>query len=259
MKISIITVVYNGASTIQDCLGSVLSQDYPDLEYIVIDGASTDDTLAQINTFDQTPYSHRITKLVSEPDKGLYDAMNKGILMATGDIVGMLNADDLYANRHCLSQIARLFESKPVGAVYADLVYVSQENPSKVTRFWKSGRYRKGAFLWGWMPPHPTFFVKRNLYHQYGLFNTHFRIAADYELMLRFIHKHRIGLAYLPKVIVKMRVGGISNSDLSHRLLAQQESRNAWTINGLSPYFFTLFLKPFRKISQFFSRNVTVN
>jgi glycosyltransferase involved in cell wall biosynthesis len=161
VKISIITVVYNGAQTIEDCLKSVLSQDYPDLEYIVIDGASTDGTLQRIEQFDQSPYSHHINKLLSEPDEGLYFAMNKGIQMATGEVIGMLNADDLYATNDCLSAVAAMFSTQPIDATYADLVYVSQQNPDQVTRYWKSGTYRKGAFLWGWMPPHPTFFLKK--------------------------------------------------------------------------------------------------
>lgn len=258
MKISIITVVYNGAQTIEDCLKSVLSQDYPDLEYIVIDGASTDGTLQCIEQFDQSPYSHRINKLLSEPDEGLYFAMNKGIQMATGEVIGMLNADDLYATNDCLSAVAAMFSTQPIDATYADLVYVSQQNPDQVTRYWKSGTYRKGAFLWGWMPPHPTFFLKKTFYDQWGTFDTHLRIAADYELMLRFIHKYGIRLGYLPRVLVKMRVGGLSNTAVSNRLQAHSESRNAWKINNLRPYFFTLWLKPLRKFSQFFIKNVTV-
>lgn len=258
MKVSIITVVYNGTDTIEDCLCSVLSQDYPNVEYIIIDGASTDGTVEKIRQFDSSKFPHTMTKFISEPDSGIYNAMNKGIGLATGEVIGILNADDIYQDAKVVSKIVHQFEQTKADAIYADLVYVNKTNTDAITRYWKSGSYKNGAFLWGWMPPHPTFFVKYNLYQQFGVFNETLRIAADYELMLRFIHKHKASVAYLPEVVVRMRVGGVSNTDFSNRLKAHEESRKAWTINGLKPSFLTLWMKPLRKFSQFFLKNVTV-
>ncbi len=245
-KISIITVTYNSAKTIEQTIQSVLLQDYEDVEYIIVDGQSTDETLSLIRK-----YRHKITHLVSEKDNGIYDAINKGISLATGDIIGILHADDFYTNDSVLTKIAETFKKNNADAVYADLFYVDQDNTEKVVRIWKSGNYSDGKFLWGWMPPHPTFFVKKECYTKYGVYNTSMRTAADYELMLRFIHKHKISLAYIPESIVKMRVGGKSNSSVQNRVNANIEDRKAWELNGLKPYFFTLTLKPARKISQF--------
>jgi glycosyltransferase involved in cell wall biosynthesis len=246
LKVSIITVVYNGASTLRSCIDSVLSQDYQSIEYIVVDGNSTDGTIDLVRS-----YGNRIEKFVSEPDRGIYDAMNKGLKLATGDIVGILNADDFYSSREVISSIVDAMKNNMADAVYGDLVYVDAVQNDVVKRSWKSGVYKTGAFLNGWMPPHPTFFLKRSLYEQHGLFRLDMGSAADYELMLRMIHKFGIKLAYVPKVLVKMRAGGVSNSSLKNRIRANQNDRKAWEINGLKPYFFTLWLKPFRKILQF--------
>lgn len=245
-KISIITVTYNSAATLEHTIQSVLLQDHPDLEYIVVDGASTDETLNIIRK-----YRHKIDHFVSEKDNGLYYALNKGIALATGDIVGMLHADDFYIDDHVLSKVDARFARSGADAVYADLYYVDTADTGKIIRKWKSGEYSEGKFLWGWMPPHPAFFVKKEIYNRYGGFDTTLRSAADYELMLRFIHKNKIKLAYLPEYIVKMRTGGQSNASLKNRVKANQEDRKAWELNGLKPYFFTLALKPLRKIFQF--------
>ncbi len=177
--------------------------------------------------------------------------MNKGIELATGDIIAILNSDDFYNDINVVLNVVKLFEAKNIDAVYADLDYVAQDNTSKIIRKWRSGLYKVGMFKWGWMPPHPTLFVHSRLYKKYGNFNLELKSAADYEIMLRFIHKHKISLAYLPQVIVKMRVGGLSNSSLKQRIFANKEDRKAWEINGLKPYFFTLFLKPLRKLTQY--------
>jgi glycosyltransferase len=206
---------------------------------------SNDDTLAIVRSF---PH---VTSVTSEADNGIYDAMNKGIKKATGDIVGILNSDDFYASPSILSEIVSAFEETGCDAVYGDLEYVNRTDVSKVVRYWRSGKYDQGSFAWGWMPPHPTFFVKRSLYDQYGVFNLDMRTAADYELMLRFIHKHKIKLTYIPKVLVKMRDGGASNVSIGSRIRANREDKQAWMINGLNPYWFTLYLKPIRKLSQF--------
>lgn len=245
-KISIITVTYNSAATIEHTIQSVLLQDHPDVEYIVIDGASTDDTLSVIRK-----YRHKIDHFVSEKDEGLYYAINKGIELATGDVIGILHADDFYIDDHVLSAINQTFKTENADAVYGDLYYVDKDNTEKIVRKWRSGKYNDGKFLWGWMPPHPAFFVKKEVYNKYGNFNTSLRSAADYELMLRFLHKHKIKTAYIPKYLVKMRTGGQSNANVKNRVKANLEDRKAWQLNGLKPYFFTLTLKPLRKVFQF--------
>jgi glycosyltransferase involved in cell wall biosynthesis len=248
MKISIITVCYNSESTIEAALNSVLSQTYPDIEYIVIDGGSIDQTLPILQK-----YITRIAHLVSEPDQGIYYALNKGISIASGELIGILHSDDFYASPDILSHIQAALKYNRVEGVYGDLQYVQRDEPEKVFRNWISGPYSEGLFLQGWMPPHPSFFVRKDCYLRYGLFNTDFKTAADYELMLRFIHKHKIKLAYLPEVIVKMRVGGKSNVSLFARLKANIEDRKAWRINKLKPGIFTLLLKPLSKLRQFYT------
>jgi glycosyltransferase involved in cell wall biosynthesis len=246
MKVSIITITYNSAETIEDTIQSVLSQDYKDIEYIIVDGASKDRTLEIIDR-----YKSSVSKFVSERDKGIYDAMNKGVAMATGDIIGILNSDDFYADAHVISDIVKTIQQSNGDACYADLVYVDRIATNKVIRSWKSGEYRHGDFLRGWMPPHPTFFVKRSVYEAHGNYSLQLRSAADYELMLRFIHKHGIRLSYLPRVITKMRAGGQSNVTLKNRWRANKEDRLAWKMNGLQPGFLTLVRKPLSKLLQY--------
>ena len=245
MKISIITVTYNSAATVEATLASVVAQEHEDIEYIIVDGGSSDNTLEIVDR-----YKHRITKVISEKDNGIYDALNKGIALATGDVVGIIHSDDFYVHNKVLSRVAEEF-SKGVSSVYADLQYVNRDNPDKVVRHWRSGRYREGIFLAGWMPPHPTFFIRRNCYDKYGSFNTILRSAADYELMLRMLHKHKISTVYIPEVLVKMRVGGKSNASLINRINANREDRLAWKLNGLEPGLLTLIFKPLSKIRQF--------
>jgi glycosyltransferase involved in cell wall biosynthesis len=257
LKVTIITVVYNGVETIADCMNSVLCQTYPHIEYIIIDGNSTDGTQQAILDIKQQ-YSQHNVQLVSESDKGIYDAMNKGIGLATGDVVGILNADDLYTTEKVIENIVNLFETARTDAVYGDLIYTRKEDISTITRYWRAGVYKTSSFLWGWMPPHPTFFVKRWAYQAYGVFNLNLKSAADYELMLRFIYKHKITLAYLPKTITIMREGGMSNVSFNNRIKANMEDRKAWKINGLTPNIFTLWLKFLRKIPQFYQKPVTI-
>lgn len=246
MKVSIITVVYNAAETVRDCLESVLGQTYPHLEYVVIDGGSTDGTADIVRS-----YGAKIAQFVSEPDQGIYDAMNKGIALATGDIIGLLNADDLYRHADVIAHVVDRLNQTGSDAVYSDMVYVDRVDTSRVVRYWRGGLYPANGFLWGWMPAHPTLFLRRSVYEQYGLFTTALRSAADYELMVRVIHKHRIKLSYLNELTVMMRAGGISNQSLAHRLRANREDAEAWRLNELKPYFFTLWLKPLRKLGQF--------
>lgn len=246
MKISIITIAYNSAATIEDTIKSVLAQSHEDLEYILVDGASKDATMDIVNK-----YKSRISTIISEPDKGIYDAMNKGVLAASGDVIGILNSDDFYADEDVLKDVNAKFEESPIEGLYADLVYVDRNNPLRIIRNWKSGVYEHGLFRKGWMPPHPTFFVKKACYDRLGIYNTSLRSAADYELMLRFIHKEEIKITYLPRIITKMRVGGQSNVSLKNRIKANKEDRKAWEMNGLKPGVFTLVRKPLSKIKQY--------
>lgn len=251
MKISIITITYNSAATVEDTIKSVVSQDYPELEYLIIDGKSKDKTLEIVDK-----YKDRISKVVSEKDKGLYDALNKGISHATGDVIGMLHSDDLYSASNVISKVAAVFKKDPsVEGVYADLVFVNRNDTNKVMRVWKSGLYEEDAFKKGWMPPHPTFFVRKEVYEKFGGFNTELKLSADYELMLRLIHKNKIKIAYLPEVIVKMRMGGISNVSFFVKLKANLEDKLAWRLNGIKPGMMTTFMKPLRKIKQYFTKS----
>ncbi|HET6253688.1 MAG TPA: glycosyltransferase family 2 protein [Puia sp.] len=245
MKISVITATYNSAATVRDTLTSISGQDYPDIEHIIVDGRSADGTLEIVAGF---PH---VRKVISEKDKGIYDAMNKGIRLATGDVIGILNSDDIYTDQSVLSAVAKAFDDPAVMTVYADLQYVHPDNPDRIKRTWITGPFRRKSFYYGWMPPHPTFFVRKEVYERAGVFNTHLRSAADYELMLRILLKHGISAYYIPRVIVKMRAGGVSNASMGNRLRANREDRLAWKLNGLKPYFFTLYLKPLRKVTQF--------
>ena len=258
MIISIITATYNAAATIADCLQSVASQTHP-AEHIIIDGASTDSTLETVRQLSSR--SH----ILSEPDRGIYDAMNKGVMLATGDVIGILNADDFYATPNVLAKVASVFEDPAVMSCYGDLEYVREAGTGdestqnlklkiqnyKVVRNWKSGPFKPDKFKWGWMPPHPTFFVRRSVYEKLGLFRLDMGSAADYELMLRFLFRHRITASYIPEVLVKMRAGGVSNATVANRLRANRMDRLAWSVNGLTPYPWTLFMKPLRKLPQY--------
>jgi glycosyltransferase involved in cell wall biosynthesis len=247
MKVSLITICYNSSDTIEETIQSVLNQTYQNIEYIIVDGKSTDQTLHIIEK-----YQNKIAKVVSEKDNGLYDAINKGIKLATGEIIGLIHADDVLAYPEAIEDIVKTFHQNLTSdCVYADLVYVNRNNINKVTRTWISGKYKPKAFLWGWMPPHPTCYFKKAIIQQHGFYRTDLKSAADYEFLLRYIHKHKINLSYLPKVTVKMRIGGESNVSLKNRILANKMDRKAWEINQITPYFFTLLLKPLRKIVQF--------
>jgi glycosyltransferase involved in cell wall biosynthesis len=249
LKISIITAVFNAESTIRDCLQSIEKQEYPFVEHIIIDGGSADGTLEIIDE-----YKSGLAKVISEPDKGIYDGMNKGLQLATGDIIGLLNADDLYSGTDILTRAAHSFNEGTVDSCYGDLVYVHPMNIKQVLRYWRSGSYDVRRFYWGWMPPHPTFFVRKSIYEKYGLFNLDLGTAADYELMLRFLVKYKISATYIPDILVKMRSGGTSNASLKKRLLANRKDRLAWKVNGLKPYPWTLYLKPLLKLNQYIQR-----
>ena len=248
VKISVITTVLNGADTIRGCIKSIQSQTVP-VKHIIIDGGSSDRTLEIIEE-----YKSDTALVVSEPDNGIYDAMNKGLRFVAGDVVGILNADDFYADSTVLEKVAYAFADKKVDACYGDLIYIDSKNTDKVFRYWRAGEFKPEKFYWGWMPPHPTFFVRRDIYEKYGLFNLGLGSAADYELMLRLLLKNRISVAYIPEILVKMRVGGASNASLRKRIKANKMDRRAWEINGLKPYPWTLWMKPLRKIPQWWQR-----
>jgi glycosyltransferase len=248
VNISIITTAFNAENTIGRCLESVRSQSVGS-EHIVVDGGSSDNTLAVV----KKEGSH-VAQIISEPDTGIYDGMNKGIQRAAGDVVGILNADDVYASNHILEKVAEAFAGQNIAACYGDLVYTDRREPWRVVRYWRSQPFDVNRFFWGWMPPHPTFFVRRWVYRQYGLFNLRLGSAADYEIMLRFLLKHRLPALYLPMIMVCMRTGGVSNASLRNRLLANWNDLAAWRVNNLRPYPWTILLKPLRKIDQFFKK-----
>lgn len=246
--VSIITPALNSATTIAHTLQSVAEQEYPRIQHIIVDGGSRDQTVEIVKQF-----SH-VAHLVSEPDLGIYSAMNKGILLAEGEIIGILNSDDFYANKAVISKVVEYFEASSAETLYGDLDFVHPKNINQIVRVWRSGRFKSHLFLFGWMPPHPTFFVRRNVYKRYGLFDINLRFSADYEFMLRLLYKWRVSTTYLPEVLVKMRAGGQSNTSLRIRLKANKEDQIAWKINALKPYFFTHWLKPLRKVPQFFRK-----
>ena len=211
MQISIITATFNSEKTIKHTIQSVINQTYENIEYIIIDGQSTDETLNIIKK-----YKNKITKIISEPDKGIYDALNKGIEQANGNIIGFLHADDFYAHNKVIENIAKVFKTKNTDSAYGNLEYVSALNTDKIIRNWQAGKFSVKELKRGWMPPHPTFYVKKEIYKRYGNFKLNYKIAADYDLMLRFLGKHQITTVYLDEVLVKMRMGGASNRSLTN-------------------------------------------
>ncbi|WEK19708.1 MAG: glycosyltransferase family 2 protein [Candidatus Pedobacter colombiensis] len=244
VKVSLVTISYNSVKTIQQCIDSVASQTYKNVEYIIIDGNSSDGTRDVI-----LKNKAHIHYFKSEEDDGIYDAMNKGIIQATGDVVGLLNADDYFANNNVVSEIAASFSQNNADLLYADLDYVNQNG--KVMRRWRSGNYLHRKFNWGWMPPHPTFYAKREMFEHLGLYNSGYGTAADYELMLRFMYLNKAKVFYLNKVIVNMTMGGVSNRNFINRIKAWKCDFRAMTNNHINMPFLSLVLKPLRKVGQF--------
>lgn len=229
-RVSVITVAYNSAATITDTLKSVNQQTYPDIEHLVIDGGSSDDTLALVKT-----HGARVTKLLSEPDCGIYDAMNKGIRLASGDIIGFINSDDFYASPSVLQTVASVFVDPKIQACWGDLCYVKQYNTDQIIRYWQSSSFLPGLFARGWCPPHPTLFVRRQVFERFGMFNLSYRIAADMELMARLIEVHRIQGYYIPQVLVHMRMGGTTNRSLRNIVNQNREIWRALRAHRLAP------------------------
>jgi len=245
LKISIVTAVYNNDDTILDCINSILFQTYKNIEFIIIDGSSTDGTVDIVKG-----YGDKIDKFISEPDNGIYDAMNKGLELATGDIVGILNSDDFYKDEYVVEKVVKKFRTGSLDILYSDLVYVNDEDTNKVIRYWNAGEYKKKKLKFGWMPPHPTFFVKKELYDELGTFNTEYSISADYDLMMRFLCRDELKIGYLSEVTVNMRVGGKSNKSLENIIRKMKEDYKVIRANKIGG-FYTLLLKNLSKIPQF--------
>lgn len=245
MKISVITAVYNRVGTLGHAMASLQAQTYPHVEHIIQDGGSTDGTLTVLEEL-----ATRSTFSRSERDTGIYDAINRGIARATGDVVGLMHSDDFYADDRVLERIAEAFADPAVDGVYGDLQYVAGYPPYGVVRYWRAGEYSRNNIRRGWMPPHPTLYLRREVFDRLGVYDTSYQIAADYDAMLRFIVRGNIRLKYIPTVLVKMRVGGESNKSLERILRKSREDLRAirrHDVGGIS----TLVMKNLRKIQQF--------
>jgi glycosyltransferase involved in cell wall biosynthesis len=251
MKVSIITVTFNSEKFLADCINSVARQNYKNIEHIIIDGKSTDGTLKIIKQ-----HSKHISYWRSETDKGMYDAINKGLKMATGDIIGILNSDDMFASADSVRSIVDCFETTNTDSVYGNLVYVDASNAQKVIRYWKGIAYKRSRFRYGWMPAHPTFYMRRELLEKYGFYENHYFTAADYEFMARYLFLHKVSSQYIDAMLVKMRCGGISNITLKSRIRANRRDFLAMKKNKIPFSFAVSILKPLIKIPQFHSSYV---
>jgi len=249
-KISIITVSYNSEKTIEDTINSVYNQSFKNVEHIVIDGDSNDLTKKIVEK-----NKSKISKFISEKDKGLYDAMNKGINLSNGEIIGLLNSDDVYYNEDVLKNVIHIFDTIPeVDVLYGDLVYVERDNLDKIVRYWRSKNYYKKYFDNGNVPPHPTLFIKKNIYRKNKLFNINFKLAADYEFMLRLFKTNNLTTYYLPQILIKMRLGGVTNKKWINRFKQNIEIINSWKINNITPPKYFLFIRVFKKLAQYLNK-----
>lgn len=244
MRVSIITVVLNNVKYIKDCIESITSQTYGDIEYIIIDGGSQDGTLDVINQ-----YKNKISRTVSGKDNGPYDALNKGLKLATGDVIGFLHSDDFYANNRVIEKVVEVFKNTSADSLYGSLVYVKKDNPKEIIRFWKGEKASLKKIKYGWMPPHPTFFVKKEIYDRYGGLDTDFKISADYELILRLLYQHRVSTYFMPEVMVRMRMGGLSNRRLKYIITKTMEDYKSCRMHGLG--ISTVIFKNIIKLPQF--------
>lgn len=245
MRVSIITVVYNNSSTIKSAIESVLSQTYKDIEYIVVDGASTDGTVDIIKE-----YGDRIDKFVSEPDKGIYNAMNKGIKLSTGDIVGILNSDDFFTNNSIIQNIVDSFDND-IDAIYGDIQFVDPNNLNKIVRYYSSERFKRSSFKYGFMPAHPSFYVRRKFYEELGLYKEDYKIGADYELLVRFLYCNNLKTKYLKFPFVCMRTGGVSNQNFKSNFTLNNEILRACKENGLNTNLLNIYSKYYFKVFEF--------
>lgn len=249
MKVSLISVTFNSAKTFEDTVKSIISQDYQNIEYIVVDGDSTDGTKDIINK-----NSYAISSWISEPDNGLYDAMNKGLKMATGDVVGIVNSDDFYHRSDSISKIVEAFKSSGKDCVYADVEFVDPSNLDKTVRYYSSKRFAVSKFKKGFMPAHPTFFTYRRNFEKYGYYKTDYKISADFELLVRFLYKYKLSSYYLPIPLMKMRTGGVSTKSWKSNIIINQEDLRACKENGLKTNYFWLYSRYFKKLLEFFPK-----
>ncbi len=249
MKVSIITATYNSEKYLEECIQSVINQTYKEIEHIIIDGKSSDGTLNIIEK-----YKHHIAQYISETDRGMYDAINKGMALATGDIIGILNSDDLLEGDDVISTIVHYFKKQKVDSIYGDLEYVETSDINKIHRIWKGKPYDRKLFQFGWMPAHPTFYFKKDLFLRYGGYESHYYSAADYEFMTRYLYSHKISSFYIPKLLVKMRRGGQSNDSLKSRLRANRRDYLAMKANGIPFPLLVSVLKPLSKLHQYYKK-----
>jgi glycosyltransferase involved in cell wall biosynthesis len=253
-KVSIITVSFNSIKTISDTIDSVLSQTYTNIEYIILDGSSTDGTVELVNS-----YGSRISKFISEPDKGIYDAINKGIHLATGSIIGILNSDDFFYNNEVVEKVAALFSESEIDAVFGDAQFVDPIKTSKVVRYYSSKLFNPGKFKFGYMPAHPSFYVKKELFERLGYYKADYKIAADFELLVRFLYINKIQYKYLNMPFISMRTGGISNKSIVSKYILNKEIARACNENGIQTNYLNIYSKYFAKIFEFFCRHNTRN
>jgi glycosyltransferase involved in cell wall biosynthesis len=247
MKISIITPTYNSSATIAMCLQSVNMQTFPDIEHIIIDGASRDNTINIIHL-----NQGRVNKIISEPDHGMYDAMNKGIKIATGDIVGILNADDFFSDIYVLEKIVTVFQNETIDALYGDVRFVDPSNTDKIVRYYSSKKFTPSKFRFGFMPAHPSFYARRELFQEYGYYKEDYQIAADFELLIRFLYTNKLKSRYLEIPFVSMRTGGISNKSIWSRFILNKEILRACKENGINTNFINIYSKYFIKVFELF-------
>jgi glycosyltransferase involved in cell wall biosynthesis len=245
-EVSIITVSYNSISTISDTINSVLDQSYKEIDYIIVDGSSTDGTINVIKS-----YGDRILKLICEPDSGMYDAINKGIKLASGNIIGILNSDDVFNDNSIVEQVANIFNNEDIEALFGDVVFVKPDNLKKVVRYYSSKQFHPGKFRYGYMPAHTSFFAKKELFERYGNYKTDYKIAADFELLVRFLYVHKIKYKYVEKPFIIMRTGGISNRNIRSRFILNKEIVRACRENLIETNYFLIYLKYFKKIFEF--------
>lgn len=249
MKISIITVAFNAVDTIESTLLSVTQQTFPDVEYVVIDGGSSDGTQAVVSL-----HGSRISSFLSEPDRGIYDAMNKGLALATGNVIGFLNADDTYADMNVLSRVAEAMERHHLDVLFGDVAFCQCENPDRIVRRYSSSRFRPDRIAWGWMPAHPALFVKREVFQKTGPFRTDYRIAGDFEFVARAFGKQSLRYRYLPEVLVKMRLGGVSTAGWRNTMLLNREVLRACRENGIPTNMLKILSKYPAKLLEYFRK-----
>lgn len=249
MKVSLITVTYNSATTLADTIRSVASQDFPNIEYIIIDGNSNDGTQEIIRS-----YLGTVSNYISESDTGLYDAMNKGIRMATGDVVGIINSDDFYHRPDAISKVVNAFQEFGCQCVYGDVHFVRPDDLNKTVRYYSSRKFNLGAFSWGFMPAHPTFFTYRTNFEKFGYYKLDYKIAADFELLVRFLYKNKLSYHYLDMDLLKMRLGGVSTASVKSTWIINQEDLRACRENGLKTNYLRLYSRYFRKVLEYYPK-----